>query len=390
MGTYAIILAAGSGRRMGLTQNKVRLPLNGVPALILSVKAFRGLVTGQVLVARPGEEADLKSLLMENGLLDAVTAVVPGGWDRQASVLAGLMALPKDAETVLVHDGARALVTEEIILRVMDSVRLYGSGVAAVPLKDTVKQVDSRQRVLCTPDRASLMSVQTPQGFSYELLMKAHLKAGETGLRATDDAGLVEAMGVPVRLVMGSYENIKLTTPEDMIVMESLLARREGPAYPPIRAGHGYDVHRLAPGRRLILCGVEIPHETGLLGHSDADVALHALMDALLGAASLGDIGRHFPDNDPAYKGISSLALTSRVLLLLAERRLRPASADITIAAQRPKLAPYLNQMQSNVADALGLPLDRVNVKATTTEGLGFEGEEKGISAQAVCLAAPI
>jgi 2-C-methyl-D-erythritol 2,4-cyclodiphosphate synthase len=230
-----------------------------------------------------------------------------------------------------------------------------------------------------------LRAVQTPQGFSKDLLLRAHRLAEELGMLATDDAALVEALGVPVRLVEGSYDNLKLTTPEDIDAAEAVLRRRSGNT-PAMRIGHGYDVHQLVPGRKLILGGETIPHETGLLGHSDADVALHALIDAMLGAAARGDIGQHFPDSDQKYKGISSLMLLQETGVLLEKLNWRVGNAEITIAAQRPKLAPYIPAMRQNIAKALQISLDCVSVKATTTEHLGFEGEEKGISAQAVCM----
>ena len=196
-------------------------------------------------------------------------------------------------------------------------------------------------------------------------------------------APLVERLGVPVQLTEGSRRNIKLTTPEDLLMAEAFFAEQ---ALPALRVGQGYDVHRLVEGRPLILCGVTIPHSLGLLGHSDADVALHALMDAMLGAMALGDIGKHFPDTDEAYRGISSMLLLRHVVALLKAHHARVTNCDVTIVAQKPKLLPYIPQMRQNVADALELPLARVNIKATTTEKLGFEGEEKGISAQAVCM----
>lgn len=383
---YAIILAGGSGQRMGIKDNKVYLPLHGVPALIRCIKPFQAEGLGIVLVIRPEDEGLCHALLSQYGLLKALSAIVFGGATRQASVYNGLTALPDTAHTVLVHDGARALVTGEIIRRVLHSTKTHGTGIAAVPLKDTIKEVNPRMEVTSTPDRARYMAVQTPQGFTRDLLTRAHLHAQQADLTCTDDAALVEAMGHTVHLVQGSYTNLKLTTAEDVITMEGLLAKQEDTLLPSLRIGQGYDVHKLAPDRKLILCGITVPHETGLLGYSDADVALHALMDALLGAAALGDIGRHFPDNDPAYKGISSMTLLSQVMQTLASHHLAPGNVDITIVAQRPKLSPFIPQMQQNVAQALALPLTRVNVKATTTERLGFEGQELGISAHAVCL----
>ena len=204
----------------------------------------------------------------------------------------------------------------------------------------------------------------------------------QEGFLGTDDASLVERLGIPVRLTLGDRRNIKLTTPEDMLMAEAFL-----PAdFPALRIGQGYDVHRLVEGRDLILCGVNVPHTLGLLGHSDADVALHALMDAMLGAMALGDIGKHFPDTDERYRGISSMKLLEHVVALLEDNHARVTNCDVTIVAQKPKLLPYIPQMRENVAAALQLPIDRVNVKATTTERLAFEGREEGISAQAVCM----
>ncbi len=384
MRTEAILLAAGCGRRMQAAENKVFLPLCGVPALCRSVRAFLGLCDAIVLVVRPEEEQRARELLAGHGLMHAVTAFAHGGAQRQDSVKNGLSLLSREESVVLIHDAARPLVTRDIIMRVAASVREHGTGVAAVNVKDTIKQVDAKGRALATPDRAMLRAVQTPQGFWKSLLLRAH--ARDAGMAATDDAALVEALGIPVQLIEGSYENLKITTPEDLLAAEAVLARREGSSAPAMRIGQGYDVHQLTGGRKLILCGVEIPHETGLLGHSDADVALHALTDALLGAAALGDIGKHFPDNDPAFKGISSLVLLEHAVRLARDRGFAVGNADVTIVAQRPKLSPHIPAMRENVAAALQIPLDCVSVKATTTEHLSFEGEERGISAQAVCL----
>jgi 2-C-methyl-D-erythritol 4-phosphate cytidylyltransferase/2-C-methyl-D-erythritol 2,4-cyclodiphosphate synthase len=386
MRTEVILLAAGCGKRMQAGENKVFLPLCGVPVLCRSVRAFQSLCDTMVLVVKPQEEQRARELLTEYGLMNAVSAIAYGGTERQDSVKNGLMMLTKEESVVLVHDAARPLITKEIIGRVIAEVSKHGTGVAAVTVKDTIKQVDQENKVVSTPDRAWLRAVQTPQGFLKSILLQAHINAEEKGTLATDDATLVEALGVSVQLSEGSYDNLKITTPEDMLMAEALLNCREGKQSPSMRVGQGYDVHQLVQGRKLILCGVEIPHETGLLGHSDADVALHALMDALLGALALGDIGKHFPDSDPNYKGISSLLLLEHVIGLVKNQGFMVGNVDVTIVAQRPKLAPYITAMRENVAKTLETYLDNVNIKATTTEHLGFEGEEKGISAQAVCL----
>ena len=376
---YAIVLAGGSGSRMGAGCNKVLLELQGESVITRAVKAFEGLVEGVVLVSRLEDIPAMQAAM--TGIQMPVT-IVSGGNSRQASVWNGLCALPADCTHVLIHDGARCLVDQETIRRCISSVEAYGSGVAAIPAIDTIKEVDRDEIVISTPVRAHLRSVQTPQGFTVELIRRAHEAALEQGYVGTDDASLVEHIGIPVRLTVGDRRNIKLTTPEDIKMAESFLPRN----FPALRIGQGYDVHRLVEGRDLILCGVNIPHTLGLLGHSDADVALHALMDAMLGAMALGDIGKHFPDTDERYRGISSIKLLENVVSLLDEHHARVTNCDVTIVAQKPKLLPYILQMRMNVAGVLNLPLDRVNVKATTTEHLAFEGREEGISAQAVCM----
>lgn len=373
MSAWALIMAAGSGTRMGLAGNKVLARLCGEPVLCRTVRAFEGLADGIVVVARAGEIEAVRALGLD-------AHIVAGGDTRQRSVLEGLRALPQDADIVLVHDGARPFVDADTIRRCIQSAQGFGSGVASVPVKDTIKLVDSENVVRETPNRAFLRAAQTPQAFCAAALRQAIEALEARGETATDDAGAMEAAGIPVRMVQGDYRNIKLTTPEDMDMAERML---QG-GYP--RVGHGYDVHRLVENRRLILCGIEVPYEKGLLGHSDADVALHALMDAMLGAAGMGDIGRHFPDTDMRYKDVSSMDLLREVVMLLAEKGYAVRNADITIAAQRPKLAPYIPGMVQAVADTLGIPAGQVNVKATTTEGLGFEGEGLGMSAQAVVL----
>ncbi len=376
---YALILAGGSGSRMGADCNKVLLELHGEPVIVRSVRAFAGLVDGVILVSR---EEDIPAMREAMEAAQLPVCIVPGGSTRQDSVWNGLCALPAECTHVLIHDGARCMVDEGTIRRCMASVKAWSTGVAAIPAIDTIKQVDADEIVTATPDRTNLRAVQTPQGFSVELIRKAHLAAQAENFLGTDDASLVERLGPPVRLTLGDRRNIKLTTPEDMQMAEAFLQRN----FPALRIGQGYDVHRLVEERDLILCGVTVPHTLGLLGHSDADVALHALMDAMLGAMALGDIGKHFPDTDEAYRGISSMKLLEHVVALLEKHNARVTNCDVTIVAQKPKLLPYIPQMRENVAAALKLPLDRVNVKATTTERLSFEGHEEGISAQAICM----
>lgn len=370
MSIFAVILCGGSGTRMGAPVNKTLLPVDGEGAVVKCLRAFLAETDGCVLVVKEGEQGAFEAAVSEAGL--SVHAVVAGGADRQASALCGLKALPQDCGMALIHDGARPFIRREDIRAVIRSVKEKGSGVMAVKARDTIKEADAEGKVIRTLNRDVLYHMQTPQGFYVKDMLLAHENAKA---RYTDDAALMEAAGFPVHLVQGHYDNKKLTSPEDLPV-QNLLPR----------IGHGYDVHRLCEGRALIIGGVEIPHEMGLLGHSDADVALHALTDALLGAAGLPDIGHLFPDNDPAYKGISSLLLLEKAMERIREKGFEVGNADVTVVAQAPKMAPHLAKMQENTARAMGVSVDRINYKATTTEHLGFEGEKKGISAHAVAL----
>lgn len=376
----AIILGGGSGQRMGAKCNKVLLPIAGKSMIVRSVEAFVPLVEQLVVVSREEDMPVMASELAQNGL---DVPMVSGGATRQESVWRGLQALSGQCDGVLVHDGARCLVTADVIQRCMVSVEKCGTGVAAVPVTDTIKTVSDANIALDTPNRTSLRAVQTPQGFKTDLLRRAHEQAQRDGFLGTDDASLVERLGVPVQLTEGNRRNIKLTTPEDLLMAEAFFAEQ---ALPALRVGQGYDVHRLVEGRPLILCGVTVPHTLGLLGHSDADVALHALMDAMLGAMALGDIGKHFPDTDPAYAGADSLQLAQHVARIMREKGWKIVNIDSTLLCQKPKLAPYIPAMRENLAAAFGMPVDAVSVKATTEEHLGFTGEGLGIAAHAVAL----
>ena len=382
MSVWGVIVAAGRGERAGLGMNKVFFEWQGRSVLSRCLDAFHasGLMDGLVLVISSEDRESYAALCAREGMCPLVKRVVDGGRTRRESVYNGLLAVPDTAEIVAVHDAARPFVTRDIIEATIESARRHGSGVIATPVVDTIKQLQEDGTVT-TLDRSALRAVQTPQTFNYQMLMKAHRAAMGGTFDATDDAALFERCYGSVHLVTaeGAEENRKLTTQGDF----EALNRAEAPQ---TRVGQGYDAHRLMPGRRLVLCGVDVPHDRGLDGHSDADVALHALTDALLGAMGEGDIGRHFPDSDPAYKGISSMKLLREVMALVRARGWRVGNADVTIVAQRPKLASFIPQMRENVAAALGVMPDRVNVKATTTERMGFEGEEQGISAQAVCL----
>ena len=381
MSCWAVIVAAGRGERAGLGHNKVFEPIGGRSVLGRCLDAFLrcGRFDGAVLVLSESDELAFARLNAIEGPFDLVKRVARGGATRRDSVYNGLLALPEGVELVAIHDAARPFVTGDVIDATLRSAREYGSGVISTPVTDTIKQLLPDGRVI-SPDRAALRAVQTPQTFETKKIMEAHRRAREEDFPATDDAMLFEHYYGGVRLVTapGAQENKKMTTKADF---EAFAA-----PVPQLRVGHGYDAHRLKEGRRLILCGVEVPHDRGLDGHSDADVAAHALMDALLGALGLGDIGGHFPDSDPAYKGISSMKLLDAVMAEVRGMGYAVVNADVTIVAQRPKLAGHIPAMKANLARALDVGEDRVNVKATTTEHMGFEGEEIGISAQAVAL----
>lgn len=379
----AVLLAAGNSTRMGGGRSKVLEELGGRPALCRSLEVLdRCPLIGEIcLVCREQDRADM--LPLTSGLATPVR-VVPGGAQRQDSVEQGVEALTGPWEYVAIHDGARPLVTEEVLAAVCRDAMAHGAATAAVPSKDTCKLADGAGFVAATPARDRLWAVQTPQAFSLALYREALEKARAAGQSYTDDCQLIEAAGGSVKLTMGDYRNIKLTTPEDLLAARAYLGGEGGKKT--VRIGYGYDVHRLVEGRKLILAGVDVPFEKGLLGHSDADVIAHAVADALLGAAALGDIGHLFPDTDPRYAGADSLKLLAEVCRLLREKGFSIGNIDATLLAQRPKIAPYISRMRENLAAACGVAVGQVSVKATTEERLGFTGREEGMAASAVCL----
>ena len=380
---HVIMLAGGSGSRMGMGVNKVLLSLAGKSILRRSMEAFFSFADQMIIVCRP-EEMEAIRKEAESPVPPFPILYANGGATRQDSVFSGLSLLTDRLDDiVLIHDAARCLIDSRTIWNVIHSVLRYGNGIASIPVTDTIKTCRSDGLADQTLPRDQLRAAQTPQGFFVGELLQALTAARKDGFIGTDDASVLEHYGKPVHLTEGNAQNIKITVPEDLITAENRLSPCAAPVF---RIGQGYDVHALTAGRDLILCGVKIPYEFGLEGHSDADVALHALMDAMLGAASLGDIGRHFPDSDAKYKGISSMLLLEHVVHLLQQRHWAVSNVDLTIVAQKPKLAPYIPDMVRGVSAALSVPEHCVNIKATTTEHLGFEGRMEGISAQAVCL----
>ena len=369
MRTTVLILAGGESRRMNGVNKQFAL-IDGTPVVIKSALAFQNspLVTDIVIAARECDIDRLHSLCGEYGI-SKLRRIVTGGATRTASARCAFSEA-EDAEMIMVHDGARPYITEPLIARIYGDCERYGAAVPSIPVKDTIKLSDGKGFCEATPDRSALRAVQTPQAFRAGLYREMIL----SGKEATDDAGLAEALGIRVFLSEGDPRNIKITTPDDLPGEERAM----------IRIGHGYDVHLLTKDRRLIIGGAEIPYELGLLGHSDADVLTHAVMDAMLGALALGDIGKHFPDNDPAYEGADSIALLKHVNDMIHEKGYAVSNLDCTINAEKPKLAPYIAAMRENIAAACGIPADLVSIKATTEEGLGLAG--KGIGATCVCL----
>ena len=383
-----IVPAAGEGTRMGLGKNKAFITILDIPLLVLCMKmlAETGMVRRVIVVTRAWEIQETEMLLREyqsRCFPDIDWQVAAGGKERQDSVANGLAQITDTEGYVAVHDGARPFAGTEVFARTFAKAKEFGAAIAAVPLKNTVKVTDNRGIVVSTPDRSSLCAVQTPQIFEVNVLRRGYDFLKEHPFAVTDDASLVEASGHPVAVAEGSYENIKVTTPEDLLLAEKIL-EKQGDFMMQFRVGTGFDVHALVENRPLILAGVQIPYSKGLLGHSDADVALHALMDALLGAAGKGDIGKHFPDTDSKYEGADSRRLLRNVVEMLQEDKWKVNNVDITIIAQKPKLAPHIATMRTLVAQDLGIMEDAVNIKATTTEKLGFTGRGEGIAAEAV------
>ena len=378
----AVLVAAGSSTRMGF--DKLSFDLGGETVVQRSIRAFAEctLVSEIVLVAGKNREF----LEQQAAACTKPVQVVQGGVTRAESAKNGVLAA--HGELVAVHDAARPFVSQVVITAALEAAAACGAAAPAVPVKDTVKRavrgdgktVPEHCMVTDTPDRSTLYAVQTPQCFDRAAYLAAldELDAEKARL-VTDDCSLFELTGRPVQLTQGDYANLKITTRED-------LPRAEQKEGNDMRIGHGYDVHRLVEDRKLILGGVEVPFEKGLLGHSDADVLAHALADAILGACRGGDIGKLFPDTDPAYEGADSMVLLARVMDYARELGFEFVDADCTIACQQPKITPHRDAMRANLAHALGVDVENVGVAATTTEKLGWEGQGEGIGAWAVCL----
>ena len=374
-----LILSAGNSTRMG-GGNKQLLLIDNVPVVVRSVNAFKGIPeVSEIFVAVKKEDKDIfDKLFIED---KDVKVIATGGETRQRTVKQSLEYISDKSDYIAIHDGARPLVRKEDILNTIKACKEVGGAVLGAMVKDTVKIIEN-SLIKETPDRSTLFCAQTPQIFNLKEYKKAFDYAEKLKLDFTDDSQLFEKTGRKVASVIGHYDNIKITTPEDVLIAEALFKGETNM----IRIGQGYDVHRLIEGRKLILGGVTIPYEKGLLGHSDADVLTHAIMDALLGALALGDIGAHFPDTDPAYKGANSMELLKKVVLIIKDKGYIVGNLDCTVAAQAPKLKPYILEMRKNLADVMGVDVSSVSVKATTEEGMGITGNGEGMTATAVCV----
>jgi 2-C-methyl-D-erythritol 4-phosphate cytidylyltransferase/2-C-methyl-D-erythritol 2,4-cyclodiphosphate synthase len=373
---YALVLAAGRGARFGGTLPKQYLPLGGMTVLRHAVSAFAAntRLAGIQVTIRPEDRGEYEAALTGFNLLPPVA----GGAERQDSVRLGLEALaPLKPARVLIHDGARPLLDAAMIDRVIDALDRAPAAIPGLPLGDTIKRVADGV-ITGTLDRTGLWRVQTPQGFHFDAILAAHRAVA--GQALTDDAAVAEAAGIAPVIVMGSEANVKVTTADDLVAAERLIAARQAD----IRVGQGFDVHPFGPGDSLMVCGVRIAHSAGVVGHSDADVGLHALTDAVLGAIGAGDIGMHFPPSDPQWKGASSDRFLAHAVEMVRARGGGIAQLDVTIICERPRIGPHRAAMVERVAAIAGIAADRVSVKATTTEKLGFTGRGEGIAAQAV------
>ena len=385
----AIVAAAGVGERMGHKVPKPYLLLGGKPILAHTLGVFEQIreIREVTLVVHPDELDYCQEKVISPSGFKKVLRLVPGGKERQDSVYNALKALQneEDLEIVLVHDGVRPFVTPDQVQKVIQAARSHGGAVLGLPAHDTLKTVNAAGDIHHTLERKDIWQIQTPQAFQAALLWRAFTEAYSRNFYGTDESSLVEQLLQPVVVVAGSPLNLKITTPEDLALAEAILhlMRRGGGG---VKIGLGYDAHRFTEGRPLVLGGVAIHYHLGLLGHSDADVLSHAIGDAFLGAVGAGDLGRHFPDHDPAFKDISSLELLQKIMEIVRQRGYQPVNLDAVVVCEAPRLGPHFQEMIARLAPILGLPPEDLNLKATTTEKMGFTGRGEGISAYAVVL----
>jgi 2-C-methyl-D-erythritol 4-phosphate cytidylyltransferase/2-C-methyl-D-erythritol 2,4-cyclodiphosphate synthase len=382
--TAALIVAAGSGARAGADGPiKQYRTIGGRLVLAYSLETFLSHpeVSSVQVVIGAQDAAQYEALAPHN---DKLRQPVTGAATRQGSVMAGLeaySACPPDR--ILIHDGVRPFVGADLITRVIEALEQADAVVPTLPVTSTLKAVDASGAVIATVPREGLHGAETPQGFRYDAILAAHAKAASDGLTFTDDAAVAEWAGMPVSSVPGDHDNIKLTTAADIAAADRRLLAEEMLHLGDVRVGYGYDVHAFGPGNRIMLGGIAIPHANALIGHSDADVALHALTDALLGALADGDIGLHFPPSDPQWKGASSDRFLADAVRRVAARGGMIAHLDLMLVAEMPKIAPHRDAIRQQIAEICGVDVGRIAVKATTNEGLGFVGRGEGIAAHA-------
>ena len=380
MHVSAIIAAGGRGSRFGGSQPKQLEMLAGVPILKRTVDTFlQGYAFDEVIVALPPDLAAHPPSYLDDVI------VVEGGQRRQDTVVNAFRAVAPSSQLIVIHDAARPLVSASLIERTIEAAMKHGAAIAALPARDTVKRGDALRMIRGTIPREEIFLAQTPQAFRVGVLRDA-LALASAESDATDEATLAERAGHAVYLVDGDPRNLKITTPEDVEIAERLVRSHDRSAS--MRIGYGYDLHRLVAGRPLVLGGVTIPFDKGLDGHSDADAVCHAVTDAILGAASAGDIGGHFPDTDPAFKNANSVELLQRGAEVVRRNGYAVANVDVVVVAQRPKLTPYVDAMRVNLARALGVDAGQVSVKGKTNEGVDAIGAGEAIAVHAVALLA--
>lgn len=372
-----IIPSAGSGKRMGKTENKLLIKIGSETVIEKTVDKFENNEWIDEIIIITDDEK-IKNICSK---YSKVIRFAVGGKQRQDSVYNAIDLITDQNSIVLIHDGARPFVSDEIIKNNIIVASEFGACVTAIKSKDTIKKV-KKDSVDETLNRDELINVQTPQSFDYKIIKKAYEFYKETKIETTDDSTMVELLGVKIKVVDGSYNNIKITTKEDIEFANYL----EGKSLINLKIGLGYDVHRLIKSRDLIVGGVTIPFEFGLDGHSDGDVLIHAIIDALLGAMNKGDIGMLFPDTDDSYKGVSSLELLKKVNEIIVDNRFKIINIDSVVIAQKPKILPFISEMKGNISKILNIDVSCISIKGTTTEKLGFEGRGEGISAQAIVM----
>lgn len=381
--TAVLIVAAGRGERAGGDIPKQYRQIDGHSVLGRAIDSFLdhpAISRIQPVIGSGDEEIFRQAVPSHARLLPPVS----GASTRQGSVLRGLRSLAADApDQVLIHDGARPFLGKIIISRVLDGLAHATGVIPALPIASTVKKIDPSGWIIETVPREGLVAAETPQGFRFADILAAHERAAAEGKEFTDDAAVAEWAGMSVATVAGDVSNIKLTTAEEISAAEHRLAGESALALGDVRVGNGFDVHTFGPGDHVMLGGVAIPHDRGVVGHSDADVALHALTDAILGALADGDIGVHFPPSDPRWKGAASEIFLAEAVRRLRARGGRIAHLDLAIIAEAPKVGPYRDAIRQRIAEIAGITLDRVSIKATTNEGLGYIGRREGIAAHA-------